>query len=56
MSFYVYMLECADGSIYTGHTDELGARLAAHQLGTSGLHVDQAAGAADLPDTVRNPR
>jgi len=33
MSFYVYMLECADGSIYTGHTDELGARLAAHQLG-----------------------
>ena len=34
MSFYVYMLECADGSIYTGHTDELGARLAAHQLGT----------------------
>ena len=34
MSFYVYMLECADGSIYTGNTDELGARLAAHQLGT----------------------
>ena len=34
MSFYVYMLECADGSIHTGHTDELGARLAAHQLGT----------------------
>ena len=34
MSFYVYMLECADGSIYTGHTDELGARLAAHQLGS----------------------
>ena len=34
MSFYVYMLGCADGSIYTGHTDELGARLAAHQLGT----------------------
>ena len=35
MSFYVYMLECADGSVYTGHTDELGARLAAHQLGAS---------------------
>jgi len=34
MSFYVYMLECADGSIYTGHTDDLDARLAAHQLGT----------------------
>ena len=34
MSFYVYMLECADGSIYTGHTDDLDSRLAAHQLGT----------------------
>lgn len=28
------MLECADGSIYTGHTDDLEARIAAHQLGT----------------------
>jgi predicted GIY-YIG superfamily endonuclease len=34
MSFYVYMLECADGSIYTGHTDDLEARLAAHHQGT----------------------
>lgn len=34
MSFYVYMLECADGSIYTGHTDALEPRLAAHQNGT----------------------
>jgi predicted GIY-YIG superfamily endonuclease len=34
MTFYVYMLECADGSIYTGHTDDLDWRLAAHQLGT----------------------
>ena len=34
MSFYVYMLECADGSIYTGHTDNLEARLAAHHQGT----------------------
>ncbi len=34
MAFYVYMLECADGSIYTGHTDDLGARLAAHDAGT----------------------
>ena len=31
MSFYVYMLQCADGSIYTGHTDHLEARLAAHR-------------------------
>ena len=34
MSFYVYMLECADGSIYCGHTEDLEARLAAHQTGT----------------------
>ncbi|MBI2912849.1 MAG: GIY-YIG nuclease family protein [Chloroflexi bacterium] len=32
MSFLVYMLRCADGSIYTGHTDDLEARLAAHRL------------------------
>ena len=23
MPFYVYILSCADGSYYTGHTDEL---------------------------------
>lgn len=34
MAFYVYMVECADGSIYTGHTDNLEARLAAHNAGT----------------------
>ena len=33
MSFYVYMVECSDGSIYTGHADNLEARLAAHQDG-----------------------
>ena len=34
MSFYAYMLECADGSFYTGHTDDLEARLASHHDGT----------------------
>jgi predicted GIY-YIG superfamily endonuclease len=33
MSFYVYMLRCADGSYYVGHTDDLEKRLAAHQAG-----------------------
>ncbi len=33
MSFYVYMLLCSDGSYYTGHTDDLQRRLAAHQRG-----------------------
>ncbi len=33
MGFYVYILKCADGSYYTGHTDQIEARLAAHQSG-----------------------
>ena len=33
MGFYVYILRCADGSYYVGHTDELERRLAAHQSG-----------------------
>jgi tRNA/rRNA methyltransferase len=34
MSFHVYILCCADGTYYTGHTDNLEARLAAHRTGT----------------------
>ncbi|MEH3102735.1 MAG: GIY-YIG nuclease family protein [Sphingomonas phyllosphaerae] len=34
MSFYVYILRCADGSYYTGHTDDLEHRVAEHQSGT----------------------
>jgi predicted GIY-YIG superfamily endonuclease len=30
MPFYVYILECADGTYYTGHTDDLDARMAQH--------------------------
>ena len=33
MAFYVYILRCSDNSYYTGHTDNLEARLAAHQQG-----------------------
>ncbi|MFA6282645.1 MAG: GIY-YIG nuclease family protein [Desulfurivibrionaceae bacterium] len=31
--FWVYILRCADGSYYTGHTDNLGKRLGQHQAG-----------------------
>ena len=31
MAFHVYMLRCADGSIYVGHTEDLDSRLAAHR-------------------------
>ena len=33
MSFTVYILRCSDGSYYTGQTDDLGARLEAHEQG-----------------------
>ena len=33
MAFYVYMLKCADGTLYTGYTDDLDKRLAAHNAG-----------------------
>ncbi|MEH3047269.1 TrmH family RNA methyltransferase [Sphingomonas adhaesiva] len=36
MSFHAYMLRCADGSFYIGHTDDLDARIAAHQSGSLG--------------------
>jgi predicted GIY-YIG superfamily endonuclease len=32
--FHVYILECADGSFYTGHTDNIERRLGQHQAGT----------------------
>ena len=33
MSFSVYILQCSDGSFYTGHTDNLESRLNAHECG-----------------------
>ena len=31
--FHVYILLCSDGSYYTGHTDDLEARLVEHESG-----------------------
>ena len=36
MSFWVYILRCADGSYYTGHTDNLEQRIAQHHSGEFG--------------------
>ena len=33
MSFWAYILRCADGSYYTGHTDDLERRVGQHQSG-----------------------
>ncbi|PPE73806.1 GIY-YIG nuclease family protein [Solimonas fluminis] len=34
MPFWLYILHCADGSYYTGHTDNLELRIAQHDDGT----------------------
>lgn len=33
MSWFVYMLRCRDGSLYTGYTDDVERRLAVHNSG-----------------------
>ncbi|MCC2865750.1 GIY-YIG nuclease family protein [Ihubacter massiliensis] len=35
----VYMLECADGSLYTGWTNDIESRLAAHNRGTGAKYT-----------------
>ncbi len=36
MGFWVYMLRCADGSYYVGHTDGLETRISEHESGEMG--------------------
>lgn len=36
---YVYILRCGDGSLYTGWTNDLEARLAVHQAGRGGKYT-----------------
>lgn len=33
MPYYVYLLECADGSLYTGITTDVGRRFSEHEKG-----------------------
>jgi tRNA(adenine34) deaminase len=40
VTFWTYILQCVDGSFYTGHTDDLETRVAQHQQGTiPGCHT-----------------
>ena len=39
MSWVVYILKCADDSLYTGITNDLDARLAAHEEGTGAKYT-----------------
>ena len=36
MAFWVYIVQCADGSYYTGHTENLELRIAQHQQNQTG--------------------
>lgn len=36
---YMYVIECADGSLYTGYTPNVKARFAAHQAGTGAKYT-----------------
>ena len=39
MENYTYILRCADGSLYTGWTNDLSRRVAAHQAGKGGKYT-----------------
>lgn len=39
MSYIVYILRCQDGSLYTGITNDLVKRLAAHKNGTGAKYT-----------------
>lgn len=39
MSWHCYLLECADGTLYTGITNDLDKRLAAHNGGTASKYT-----------------
>ncbi len=39
MAFYVYILQCSDGSFYTGYTKNLSQRTRQHQNGTGAKYT-----------------
>ena len=38
-SYYVYLLRCADDTLYCGITNDVAARLAAHEAGTGARYT-----------------
>lgn len=55
MAWYVYILRCGDGTLYTGSTDNVEKRLAAHRAGkgakyTRGRGPLELAYSEQLPD------
>lgn len=39
MTAWVYILRCSDGTLYTGWTNDIGKRLAAHNKGTASKYT-----------------
>jgi len=54
VSYFVYLLECGDGSLYTGITTDVDRRLAEHKSGT-GSHFTRAKGAKRIVYTEEHP-
>lgn len=50
--YFVYLLECKDGSLYTGITTDVERRLAEHKSG-SGSHYTRAHGAKRIVHTEK---
>ena len=54
VAWYVYMLRCGDGTLYTGITDEVDRRLAAHRSG-KGAKYTRGRGPLELVYTEEQP-
>ena len=54
MSWFVYILRCGDGSLYTGITDDVQRRLAAHRAG-KGAKYTRGRGPLELVYTQEQP-
>ena len=54
MSWYVYMLRCGDGTLYTGITDDVQRRLEAHRSG-KGAKYTRGRGPLELAYTEKLP-
>lgn len=54
MFWYVYMLRCGDGTLYTGITDNVERRLAAHRAG-KGAKYTRGRGPLELVYTEQLP-
>lgn len=54
MAWYVYILRCGDGTLYTGITDDVERRLAAHRSG-KGAKYTRGRGPLELVRTEELP-